>query len=76
MSLAFLEVLMDQPAANPVWVAMLCAARCFIPLLLLLGFSYLLKRLGLIREPNNSISKNSQSVRNPDSEGLFDDHDS
>jgi len=41
---------MDK-GANPVIVALLCVARCMIPLMIMLGVTYLLKRLGLIAEP-------------------------
>ena len=42
---------MNEPSANPVWVTLLCIARCVIPLLVLLGVSYVLKKLGLVAEP-------------------------
>ncbi len=42
---------MNEPSVNPVWVGLLCAARCVIPLLLLLGVSYLVRKLGLVAEP-------------------------
>lgn len=35
---------MDK-GANPVIVALLCVARCMIPLMIMLGVTYLLKRL-------------------------------
>jgi hypothetical protein len=41
---------MQEATANPVWVALLCVARCLIPLLILLGISYLLKKFGFIAE--------------------------
>ena len=42
---------MDDTPANPIWVPLLCVARCAIPLLVMLGISYLLKKFGLIAEP-------------------------
>lgn len=42
---------MNEPSANPVWVTLLCIARCVIPLLILLSVSYVLKKLGLVAEP-------------------------
>lgn len=40
---------MDK-GANPLIVSLLCVARCVIPLVIMLGVTYLLKRLGLIAE--------------------------
>lgn len=34
--------------ANPVYVALLFILRCLVPLALLFGISYLLRRLGLV----------------------------
>lgn len=42
---------MDSSSANPFLVALFCVARCMIPLLIMLGISYLLRRFGLIAEP-------------------------
>ena len=42
---------MQQQTESPILVeALLFAARCVAPLLLMLGLSYLLRRLGLIAE--------------------------
>jgi len=42
---------MVDVTANPVYVALLCIARCLIPLLILFGISYLLRRFGVIAKP-------------------------
>ena len=42
---------MGDASANPVFVAFLCILRCLVPLLLLFGISYLLRRLGVIAKP-------------------------
>jgi hypothetical protein len=42
---------MDSTPANPVIIVLMFLARCLVPLLIMLGISYLLKRLGLIQEP-------------------------
>jgi hypothetical protein len=42
---------MGDASANPVYVAMLCIARCLVPLLLLFGISYLLRRFGVVAKP-------------------------
>jgi hypothetical protein len=41
---------MENASANPIIVALLCLLRCLVPLIIMLGFSYLLKRLGLIAD--------------------------
>jgi hypothetical protein len=42
---------MEEPTTNPLVVPLLFVLRCAVPLLILIGISYLLKRLGLISEP-------------------------
>jgi hypothetical protein len=42
---------MENQVANPIIITLMFIARCLIPLLIMLGISYLLKRLGLIKEP-------------------------
>jgi hypothetical protein len=42
---------MGDATANPIFVAMLCIARCLVPLLILFGVSYLLRRIGVIAKP-------------------------
>ena len=42
---------MGDATANPIFVALLCIARCLIPLLVLFGISYLLRRFGVIAKP-------------------------
>jgi hypothetical protein len=48
---------MSEAAESPIVVALLFALRCLVPLLLMLGVSYLLKRLGLIAEPPQAPSE-------------------
>lgn len=45
------DVKMGDISANPVFVALLCIARCLIPILVLFGISYLLRRFGVIAKP-------------------------
>jgi hypothetical protein len=45
------DINMGDASANPVFVALLCIARCLIPLLILFGISYLLRRFGVIAKP-------------------------
>ena len=43
---------MQDTSESPVLIeALLFVARCVLPLLIMLGISYLLRRLGLIAEP-------------------------
>lgn len=37
--------------ANPVIIALMFVLRCLVPLAIMLGISYLLRRFGLLREP-------------------------
>lgn len=41
---------MSETPANPVFVALLFVLRCLVPLAILFGISYLLRRLGLVAE--------------------------
>ncbi len=40
---------MEEASTNPVFIALLCIGRCLIPLLIMLGISYLLRKFGLIK---------------------------
>jgi hypothetical protein len=42
---------MDKVNLNPIFVMVLYVLRCLVPLGLMLGISYLLRRFGLIKEP-------------------------
>jgi hypothetical protein len=37
--------------SNPIYIALLCVARCLIPIIILFGISYLLRRFGFIAKP-------------------------
>jgi hypothetical protein len=39
---------MNETAANPVFVALLFILRCLVPLAILFGISYLLRKFGLV----------------------------
>jgi len=41
---------MSDAPANPVFVALLFILRCLVPLAVLFGISYLLRKLGLVAE--------------------------
>jgi hypothetical protein len=42
---------MDEGSLNPFYIILLYIARCLIPLGIMLGISYLLRRFGLISKP-------------------------
>lgn len=42
---------MNEVTASPVYIALLCIARCLIPVLVLFGISYLLRRFGIVAKP-------------------------
>jgi hypothetical protein len=42
---------MENANSNPFFVALFFIVRCLVPLLIMLGISYLLKRFGLIAPP-------------------------
>jgi hypothetical protein len=41
---------MNETTANPIFVALLFVLRCLVPLAILFGISYLLRKLGLVAE--------------------------
>jgi NADH:ubiquinone oxidoreductase subunit B-like Fe-S oxidoreductase len=43
--------IMGEATANPIYVALLCIARCLVPLVILFGISYLLRRFGIVAKP-------------------------
>ncbi|HZY43046.1 MAG TPA: hypothetical protein VFF59_13730 [Anaerolineae bacterium] len=42
---------MSEAAESPLIIALLFAVRCLVPLVLMLGVTYLLRRFGLITTP-------------------------
>jgi hypothetical protein len=45
------DIVMGDASANPIYVAILCIARCLVPLVILFGISYLLRRFGIVAKP-------------------------
>ena len=41
----------DTSSTNPLFISLFFIVRCLVPLVIMLGISYLLKRLGLIADP-------------------------
>jgi hypothetical protein len=58
------DIIMGDVSANPIFVAVLCIARCVVPLLILLGISYLLRRFGVIAKPAPPPSEYESSEDN------------
>jgi hypothetical protein len=42
---------MSNPETNPLFVVLFFILRCLVPLAIMLGISYLLRRFGFIAEP-------------------------
>lgn len=63
---------MDKTTANPVFVALLFVLRCLVPLLVMLGISYLLRRLGLVAEspPEKENGGNNNNRADAEEGGL------
>lgn len=57
-----------ENTANPLVIFLMFIARCLVPLALMLGVSYLLKRFGLIQEPPSPPPDN-QDLPSNDAEG-------
>ncbi|HSO11795.1 MAG TPA: hypothetical protein VLT51_05430 [Anaerolineales bacterium] len=60
---------MSETPANPVFVALLFILRCLVPVAVLFGISYLLRRLGLVAEtpePPSGYEENGNSLPEPE----------
>jgi hypothetical protein len=60
---------MSETSANPVFVALLFILRCIVPLLVLFGISYLLRKLGLVAEtpePPSDYEDNNDNQPSPE----------
>ena len=56
---------MINTPANPFLVGLLFLLRCLIPLLLLVGVSYLLRKLGLVAGTEGEPSRGGKSGKKP-----------
>ena len=56
---------MDKASTNPLIVSLFFVLRCVIPLILMLGVSYLLQRLGVIAEPPPPPPDNAMDNNQP-----------
>ena len=60
---------MSDTPANPVFVTLLFILRCLVPVAILFGISYLLRRLGLVAEtpePPSGYEENGDNLSPPD----------
>lgn len=61
---------MDKANLSPLFVALFYILRCLVPLGIMLGISYLLRRLGLIREaPHQPADWNNGNDNGEDVQG-------
>ena len=60
---------MDNATANPIYVALLCVGRCLVPLVILFGVSYLLRRFGVIAKPAPPPEEFQRSEENNGEQG-------
>lgn len=59
---------MNDPAANPIFVALLFILRCLVPLAILFGISYLLRRFGLVSIDSPEPPEESEPPEKSDEE--------
>ena len=52
---------MNETSANPVFVALLFVLRCLVPLAILFGISYILRKLGLVAETPEPPIENDEN---------------
>jgi hypothetical protein len=57
---------MEQANPNPIFIGLLFLLRCMVPLLILFGISYILRRLGLVAEPPSSEEQDSSGGKGND----------
>lgn len=62
---------MDDPNTNHLYVGLFFVLRCLLPLMLMLGISYILKKFGLIKDtPQRPSAENNPSDGDGDNGGL------
>jgi hypothetical protein len=55
----------NETSANPVFVALLFVLRCLVPLAILFGISYILRKLGLVAETPEHPSEEEENGEEP-----------
>lgn len=56
---------MNETTANPIFVALLFILRCLVPIAVLFGVSYLLRKLGLVAETPEPPPDYEEDTENP-----------
>lgn len=56
---------MNETPANPIFVGLLFILRCLVPLAILFGISYLLRKLGLVAETPEPPAEYEESKDKP-----------
>lgn len=62
---------MNDTSANPIFVALLFILRCVVPLAVLFGISYLLRKMGLVAVETPEPSDNRDEVSKETGETAF-----
>jgi hypothetical protein len=57
-------MLMEKAASSPFYIVLFFFIRCIVPMLIMLGISYLLRRLGVITEPPTKRENQEGKVEN------------
>jgi hypothetical protein len=57
---------MNTPDSNPLFVVLLFLLRCLVPLAVMLGVSYLLRKFGFIKVPTALPSDYEEEEENPE----------
>lgn len=62
---------MSEPSTNPIVIFLFMIGRCLLPVGVLLGISYLLRKFGLvvIEAPNDPNEGKEESAKDQNSEG-------
>ncbi|OGO16802.1 MAG: hypothetical protein A2Z14_07040 [Chloroflexi bacterium RBG_16_48_8] len=60
---------MENTSTNPLIIALLFVLRCIMPLAIMLGISYILRRYGLIRESTSQEEGSEEENHNNHDEG-------
>ncbi len=60
---------MDNSPASPLFVVLLFIIRCLLPIILLMGISYLLRKFGLVSESHKGPPKDQGNTPNTIDQG-------
>jgi hypothetical protein len=60
---------MDNSPASPLFVILFFLLRCLLPIIILMGISYILRKLGLVSESHKSPPNDPGNVQNTIDQG-------